>query len=96
MTKDPLTMDRTFDVPPHVVTRELEGELVLLDLETGLYFGLNPVGVRIWEHLSEGASLETAHAALMREFNVEASVLQNDIIELIASLEEAKLIEARA
>ena len=94
MTVD-ANMDRSFDVPAHVVVRELEGELVLLDLESGSYFGLNPVGARIWEHLSDGASLAAAHTALLAEFEVEAGVLQGDMLELIASLEAAKLIEAR-
>ncbi len=91
-----MTMDRTFDVPAHVVVRELEGELVLLDLESGGYFGLNPVGARIWEHLSDGATLNAAHAALMGEFDVDAGLLQDDLLELIASLEAAKLIEAHS
>lgn len=89
-------MDGTFDVPAHVVARELEGELVLLDLESGGYFGLNPVGARIWEHVSEGASLQAVHTALMGEFDVDAGVLRDDLLELIASLEAAKLIEARS
>ena len=89
-------MDRTFDVPAHVVVRELEGEMVLLDLEAGSYFGLNSVGARIWEHLSEGVSLKAAYTALMGEFDVEAGVLQDDMLELVASLEAAKLIEVRS
>ena len=87
-------MDRTFDVPAHVVTREMDGELVLLSLESGNYFGLNEVGARIWQELENGASLSDAHNKLMTEFNVDGSVLQADILELIGSLEEAELIEA--
>ena len=95
MTPDPDMMNRTFDVPAHVVTREMEGELVLLDLESGSYFGLDPVGARIWAHLSEGASLEATHTALMDEFDVEASVLESDLLELVGTLESARLIAAR-
>lgn len=78
-----------------MVVRELAGELVLLDMESGNYFGLNPVGARIWEHLSDGATLEAAHTALLTEFDVETDVLKRDVLELVASLETAKLIEPR-
>jgi hypothetical protein len=36
-------------VPPHVLIRRLDGESVLLNLESERYFGLNATGTRMWE-----------------------------------------------
>ena len=41
----------TYRPHPDVVCREIEGEAVLLHLGTGIYFGLNAVGTRIWQLL---------------------------------------------
>ena len=37
---------------PDILSRILDGEAVLLDLASGTYFGLNPVGSRVWELIS--------------------------------------------
>ena len=41
--------------PAHAVTHEVDGELVILDLDMGPCFGPGPVGARVCEHLSKGA-----------------------------------------
>ena len=88
-------MDQSFDVPLHVVARELDGDMVLLDIESGLYFSLNKVGARLWSHLLDGATLATARDGMLNEFDVEAAVLEADILGLVNQLQDAKLIEAR-
>jgi len=40
-------MDRV-TVPPHVIARRVGEDTVILDLASGTYFGLDPVGARIW------------------------------------------------
>jgi len=87
-------LNGTFDIPIHVVSREVEGELVLLDLESGIYFALDSVGARIWALISDGASLETVRDTMLAEFNVEAETLERDIRTLMNELERRKLVEA--
>ncbi len=55
----PLAPTTRFRPKPNVLVRELGGEAVLLDIETGRYFGLNATGVRIWALLGEGEELAT-------------------------------------
>lgn len=54
-------------------------ETVILHLGSGTYFGLDPVGTRIWELLESPQSLEALHASLLAEFDVAAEVLWADI-----------------
>lgn len=87
------SLDRGLRKPEHVVMRELEGEAVLLDLETETYFGLDEVGTRIWSELAAGASVDGACAALQREFEVEPGVLREDIEKLASELLGRGLLE---
>ena len=59
-----------FSVPPRVLFRNLDGEAVLLHLDSGKYFGLNEVGTRIWELLAEHRETGAVCRALLAEFDV--------------------------
>jgi hypothetical protein len=74
--------------------RVLDGEAVLLDLASGKYFGLNRVGTRAWELLAEGHAFGEMHTALLREFDVQAEVLEADLRGLVTELSGRGLIRA--
>lgn len=87
---------RRVSKPEHVVMRELDGEAVLLNLETETYFGLDEVGTRIWDELMASGSVEEALQALEKEFDVEPSRLRRDVDRLVSELTESGLLEPRA
>jgi hypothetical protein len=72
---------------------EVAGEVVILDLDEGLYFGLNPVGVRIWELLKEPKSVEQIQATLLEEYDVEAVVCHRELLSLLDQLAAHGLVE---
>jgi hypothetical protein len=63
-----------------VAFREIAREGVLLDLESGTYFGLNGVGTRAWMLVQDGRDLRAVHTALVEEYDVQADVLETDLI----------------
>ena len=69
-----------------VIFRDLDGDAVLLDLASGRYFGLNPVGTRVWTLLAAGATVDAAIAAMAAEFDADAGQIARDVDELIAEL----------
>jgi hypothetical protein len=75
-----------------VVSRVVDGEAVLLDLESGKYFGLNEVGARVWEHVQEETTVGELLVRLLDEFDVEAPQLEADIEELLTELDGKGLI----
>lgn len=77
-----------------VVFRELGGEMVLLNLKTGVYFGLNESGAAMWSRLVEWRDPARALAALARDYAVAPDRLERDLKNLIAGLEEKGLLEA--
>jgi hypothetical protein len=80
-----------------VVAREIGGETVLLNLSSGIYFGLNAVGARVWQLLQpNGASLASLCAAICDEYAVSLDEAAQDIQALAADLVEHGLIELLA
>ncbi len=82
-------------VPPHVLARELDGEAVLLNLDSECYFGLDAVGMHFWTALCESASIEAAYHTLLATYNVGAERLRHDLEHLIKVLAQHGLVEIR-
>jgi Coenzyme PQQ synthesis protein D (PqqD) len=65
---------------------------VLLDIEQGLCFSLNPVGTRIWEMLKDGRSVDEISDALEQEFHVPRTQLLSDISDFLEQLAKMRLV----
>jgi Coenzyme PQQ synthesis protein D (PqqD) len=81
-----LSLDRTVRLAEGVVFRELDGETVILNLETGTYFGLDRIGTRIWQLCQEHGRLRAVHQSMQAEYDVTAEELAADLIELVDEL----------
>ncbi|MGB9431169.1 MAG: PqqD family protein [Candidatus Acidiferrum sp.] len=79
-------------VPAHVLVRHLDGETVLLNLDTEKYFGLDGTGTRMWEIVIHSPSIEAAYGRLSEEFDVEPEVLRNHFADLLGQLVENGLL----
>ncbi len=91
------SLDQVFEVSENVVSREVSGEFVLLDLESGIYFGLNPVGSRIWQLLDEKPQALSAICDIVEaEFDASRDVIEADAVSLTGELVEQGLIETQA
>jgi len=69
-------------------------EIVLLDLDSGTYYGLDEVGARLWELITGTATIGEAIDTMLGEYDVEREVLERDVFRLLAELEEKGLISA--
>ncbi len=78
---------------PEVLFRELGEEAVVLDPESGIYYGLNEVGTAAWKLLAGGARLGEVRTALLEIYEAPAERVWEDLLELIRGLEENRLIE---
>ena len=87
-----MNLDTTLSIPPQVMSRLVDDETVLLDLESGMYFGLDGVGKRIWESISEGNSLNETAAIIAAEFEVDKERAQADLITFVSDLLERGLL----
>lgn len=87
-----MTPEQAVTIPDHIIAREVSGELVLMDLESGTYFALDPVGARVWEHLSDGQTLSSVCEAIRAEYDAPRETIEKDVAELCDTLFERKLI----
>jgi hypothetical protein len=84
-------------VRPHsevVDTKLDDGEVVLLHLESKMYYSLNPTGERIWRGLKEGLNLREISQRLQEEFDVAADEANRSVLDLVKDLCEQKLVLA--
>lgn len=79
-------------VSPQVMFRELDGEAVLLDLQSERYYGLNELGTRIWQLITDNGDLSFVYEKLLDEYEVEPQVLAQDMDRLLAQLAEFGLL----
>jgi hypothetical protein len=79
-------------IPPQVMARTVGAETVILDLASGIYFGLDPVGARIWELLVEGKSLAEVCDAMQQSHEVSREDIERDVIALVRNLHAQNLI----
>lgn len=76
-----------------VVFRNLQGEGVLLNLQTGTYFGLDSMGTRIWDLIEEHGFLQKVLEKLVEESDVTKEQCVEDLTHFVSLLRKNKLIE---
>ncbi len=75
-----------------VHARPFDGELVVLDLKSNAYFGLDDIGARIWAEFAAGHDVDTTIILLAEEFDAPRSEIAADVYELAERLVEAGLL----
>jgi hypothetical protein len=84
--------DHTINVAKGVRNVISQDGAVLLDIEQGLCFSLNPMGARIWEMINDGSSLDKITDALEQEFRLPRTQLLRDISDFLKQLEQMRLV----
>lgn len=87
-----MNLDQTIVLSPEVISQEVSGETVLLDLGSENYFGLDEVGTRIWQLIQERGQLRAVYDTLLEEYDVSPQQLQHDLEALLKAIEAAGLV----
>ena len=88
-----LSDQATLVVAPGQVSSNLENEEVILHIGTGIYYGLDPVGTRIWTLLQQPCKVFALYAAIYDEFDVTLARVQEDVKQFLLHMLQAQLIE---
>jgi len=83
-------------VPSQVMARTVGDETVILDLASGTYFGLDPVGARIWELIADAGTLAQICDIMLTEFEVSREDLERDVLALVQALLDRQLVSVDA
>ena len=92
MTQPSISHDASVAVSPEVVFKELRGEGVVLDLASGLYFGLDETSTRLWQLMRVHGSLRRTFDEMLAEFDVEPDRLQRDLVAFVGELARRRLV----
>lgn len=79
-------------IPTQVMARQVGEETVILDLANGTYFGLDPVGARIWQLMGEGKTLTEVCETMLAEYDVSRENIERDVLNLTEDLLTKQLI----
>ncbi len=79
-------------IPQEVLARKVGGETVMLDLASGTYFGLDPIGTRIWELFGQGKTLAEVCDVMTSEYEVSHDDIKRDVLSLVEELSNRGLI----
>jgi hypothetical protein len=75
------------------VSNRLGDEVAILELQKGIYYGLNPTGARVWELLQQPITVRAIYDALLAEYDVDPELLHRDVLALVNDLLAQDLIE---
>ena len=87
-----ITLDSTVCAASHHFDCDLDGEAAILNLKTGVYHGLNPVGAEIWRMLEKPVSVRELLDAMLAQFEVNRDACQADLMRLLDDLNDRGLI----
>ena len=86
---------RVYGRRDRVMAQQVEGDSVLLDIDSGEYFSLNEVGGFVWGKCDDSTSVSAIADAICTEFDVDRATALGDVIELLDELAQAGLVVAR-
>jgi hypothetical protein len=91
--KKELTLNSKVSIAGDVVSCDLVEEAALLNLKDGIYYGLNPVGARIWNLIQKPITVSDILDTIIEEYDVERDVAQADLMELLENLLGKELVK---
>jgi len=79
-------LNTIYTIPDNVLMQDLEGEMVLLSLENGHYYGLDEIGATVWQQMMAGTTIEECIPSLLLEYEVDEPQLRDDLAALLNDL----------
>ena len=87
-----ISLQQKVTISPEVMSQEVGGETVLLDMKSEHYFGLDETGTRIWQLLMESKDLQSVFDTMLDEYEVSETELERDFQEYLKKLVGAGVI----
>lgn len=88
-----LSLDSVVKAAEGHASCELVDEAVILDFKSGVYYGLDSVGARIWSRIQQSTTVKSIRDAVLAEYDVEVERCEHDLFLLLEQLRERQLVE---
>lgn len=89
---NPINLNTTVVRSTHILASPVDNALVMLDIEGGHYFSLDPIGADIWERLAEPISVADLCAQLVQVYEVEPNVCEADVLAVLNDMAADNLV----
>ncbi len=96
MTNRPIHLDSVVRRTNEIVTGNIQNEIVMMSIENGKYYGMNPVGSRIWELIENKVKVSSLCKALQKEFDVQSTVCRSEVLTFLNTLYAKNLLSIDA
>ena len=91
-----LDMNTTVARNPDMICGDLDGETVMMSMESGSYYSLNLTGGRVWDLLDQPKTVAEICHAMLEEYNVTADECQSEVTRFLGELlKRGVLVENR-
>ncbi len=92
-SKQVIEKDTVIVASKEQISSEVAGESVILNLKSGVYFGLNSVGLCVWNLIEQPKTFADIGNALLEKYDVEVEQCNHDLRNLLEALQTQGLIE---
>jgi len=87
-----MNLDSVVSLCAEQVSCDFGGEAAILNLKNGAYYGLNPVGARIWSLLAVPTRVAAVRDTIVQEYDVEPERCEADLFDLLEQLVAEDLV----
>jgi len=91
--KKKITLDTYIKRNNEVFASHIDDEVVMMNIQSGKYYGMDTIGSRIWELINEKIQVQQVVDQLLDEYDVSEEQCKNDVLEFLDELNENKLVE---
>lgn len=95
-----IKLETIFDISDNIVAREIEGELIIIPLVSGIgdmddeLFTLNETGKAIWKQINGKTDLEMIVSNLMEDYSANREEIERDVLGLVSELARRRMVVA--
>lgn len=90
-----ITLETTVQRSQELLTSSIGDEVVMMSIENSAYYGLDPVGSKIWEMIAEPVRVSQLCDQLMERFEVSAEQCQADVLKFLNEMHDEGMLQVK-
>ena len=88
-----VSLDTVVVLSADALSSNVDGDVAILSLSAGQYFGLSGVGAFTWEHLRDPQRVSEVRDLILQQYEVSPALCEEDLLRLLTELESEGLIQ---
>ena len=95
MKNKKITPDTVISQVEEIVAGDIDGEIVMMSIENGKYYGLDEIGSRIWELIEKPVKVADLIDTLVERFDEAREICERDVLKFLNELNEDNILEVK-